>query len=334
MQAVFAIFGFIVGAILGMVALILASAGTRHLASWDLEDRHRWILQVSGLAIIACGVVLGFLAYALAKLYRKDGTLTVIGGPHAKAFPNDCLRFFDLVVKDCDRRLIEEVLARRYDPPAIITSGRLLTEFPSVEERMPEIAAASFADGRPLFTSVVPMLASRGCPYSCDFCIDWSSEYVPLARDRVVADRRHSAEHMPNVHVVYHDPNFAVRFDEMMDIIEEVPAPRRSPYLMESSLSVLKPQRLSRLRATHCVYVASGVESWASYSSKAGVGDRTGREKLELVVDHFAKRREFVPGLQANFIFGTDEDMAASRSSSASGRAVRRDTDGVFAPYR
>lgn len=176
MQAVFAIFGFIVGAILGMVALILASAGTRHLASWDLEDRHRWILQVSGLAIIACGVVLGFLAYALAKLYRKDGTLTVIGGPHAKAFPNDCLRFFDLVVKDCDRRLIEEVLARRYDPPAIITSGRLLTEFPSVEERMPEIAAASFADGRPLFTSVVPMLASLGCPYSCDFCIDWSSK--------------------------------------------------------------------------------------------------------------------------------------------------------------
>jgi len=207
------------------------------------------------------------LAYALAKLYRADGTLTVIGGPHAKAFPNDCLRFFDLVVKDCDRRLIEEILARRFDPPAIIASGRPLAEFPSVEERMPEIATASFADGRPLFSSVVPMLASLGCPYSCDFCIDWNTE--------------------------------------------EVPAARRTPYLMESSLSILKPQRLDRLRATRCVYVAPGVESWVDYSAKAGVGNRSGRDKLEHVVDHFALLREFVPGLQANFMFGTDEDVGS-----------------------
>ena len=34
------------------------------------------------------------LAYALAKLYRRAKTITVIGGPHAKAFPIDCLRFF------------------------------------------------------------------------------------------------------------------------------------------------------------------------------------------------------------------------------------------------
>ena len=32
---------------------------------------------------------------ALAKLYRRQGILTVIGGPHAKSFPRDCLRFFD-----------------------------------------------------------------------------------------------------------------------------------------------------------------------------------------------------------------------------------------------
>lgn len=249
------------------------------------------------------------LAYALAKLYRAGGTLTVIGGPHARAFPADCLRFFDLVVKDCDRRLIEQILARRFDPPAIVTSGRPLAEFPSVEERMPEIAAASFADGRPLFTSVIPMLASLGCPYSCDFCIDWSTKYVALPRAQVLADLRYVGERLPNVYIVFHDPNFGVRFDEMMDLIEEVPAQRRTPYLMESSLSILKPQRLKRLRATRCVYIAPGVESWADYSAKAGVGNRTGRDKLEHVVDHFAMLREFVPGLQANFMFGTDVDV-------------------------
>ncbi|MDP6953326.1 MAG: radical SAM protein, partial [Alphaproteobacteria bacterium] len=51
------------------------------------------------------------LACALAKLYRRDGALTVIGGPHAKAFPHSCLPFFDLVVTDCDGELIADILA-------------------------------------------------------------------------------------------------------------------------------------------------------------------------------------------------------------------------------
>src|ERR1700730_16266134 len=31
------------------------------------------------------------LAYALARLFRRSGALTVLGGPHASAFPGDCL---------------------------------------------------------------------------------------------------------------------------------------------------------------------------------------------------------------------------------------------------
>ena len=38
------------------------------------------------------------LAYALARRYRRGGTRTVLGGPHAKCFPADALRFFDIVV--------------------------------------------------------------------------------------------------------------------------------------------------------------------------------------------------------------------------------------------
>jgi tetratricopeptide (TPR) repeat protein len=55
------------------------------------------------------------LAYALARLYRRRRTLTVVGGPHAKAFPDDCARFFDVVVGDCDRAVIAGGAAR---PPA------------------------------------------------------------------------------------------------------------------------------------------------------------------------------------------------------------------------
>ena len=109
------------------------------------------------------------MAYALAKVFRDRGTLTVIGGAHARSFPTDCLRFFDLVVRDCNKELVDDILRGHYDPPAVITSGRPLMDFPSVEERMPEIKIASFYNGRPSLTSIVPMLSSIGLSVHLQF---------------------------------------------------------------------------------------------------------------------------------------------------------------------
>jgi hypothetical protein len=102
--------------------------------------------------------------------------------------------------------------------------------------------------------------------------------------------------------------NFGVKFDQVLSVIEKTPEAARNPYIMESSLSLLKGARLQRLKETGCVYVAPGVEAWDNYSQKSGVGVRTGREKLELLVAHFGEIEEHVQGLQANFIFGSDVD--------------------------
>jgi hypothetical protein len=248
------------------------------------------------------------LAYALAKLFRKRGILTVIGGPHAKSFPHDCLRFFDLVVQECDKSLIDDILRRRFDVPAIVSSSRVLTDFPSVAERMPEIKASAFVRGRPIFTSIVPMLASVGCPYRCDFCIDWNTDYVALPQDQLEADLRYLSGKHPRLLIAFHDPNFAVRFDRTMDVMERIAPGRRNGYIMESSLSILKESRLHRLRATNCVYVAPGIESWNDYSNKAATNGKEGRQKLEQVVTHFRLLGRFVPAMQANFLFGADVD--------------------------
>ena len=248
------------------------------------------------------------LAYALAKLYRRDSVLTVIGGPHAKTFPEACLPYFDLVVKECDRELVTDILSDHFDPPSIVSSGRVLTDFPSVEERIPEIRVSTASKNGDGVRGFIAILASIGCPYSCDFCTDWNSRYVALPKEQLAADLRYISEHHPRALIAYHDPNFAVRFDETMDIIESIPDGRRNRYVMESSLSILKDDRLHRLRRTNCLFVAPGVESFAGYSNKAGAGAKQGRDKLEKVADHFTLLREFVPGLQANFIFGIDLD--------------------------
>ena len=248
------------------------------------------------------------LAYALAKYFRQHGALTVLGGAHARSFPDDALRFFDWVIGDCDRELIDDLLSGQYPRSTAISSGRTLEDFPSVEERLPELRASSLSEKDRTFWQAVPLLASVGCPYTCDFCVDWNSRYVRLPSEHLRRDLEFLADHFPKVIVGYHDPNFAVQFDQTMDVLESIEPDRRLPYVMESSLSVLKESRMQRLKDTRCAYAVAGIESWQEYSSKAGTGRSSGRDKLEAVTAQFDKLRHFVNGFQGNFVLGTDAD--------------------------
>jgi radical SAM superfamily enzyme YgiQ (UPF0313 family) len=248
------------------------------------------------------------MAYALAKLYRKEGTLTVMGGPHAKQFPEDCLRFFDIVVRDCDKTLLTEILR---DKPRgeILNSGRVLDSLPSVEERMPEIHASTFLRGKPFPFTSIPLLASIGCPNSCDFCIDWDNPYVLLSLDQLEADMRYIFQHFPKVMISFHDPNFAVNFEQVFNVLEEIPRRRRNTYIIETSLAILRGSRLERLKNVGKFYIVPGIESWTAYSNKVRAGSKiTPREKLEKVIEQLNIMRPYVTGIQANFIFGLDDD--------------------------
>lgn len=260
------------------------------------------------VVFIACYTQVSAIAYVLAKRYRRAGTRTVIGGAHAKAFPSDCLRFFDLVVQECDKALVADILAGHYAPGSIISSARPFDDVPPVEERIGEIRAASFIFGRQFFFTVVPLLTSVGCPYTCDFCVDWKNPYRLLSTDRLAADIRYLAGHGARSLVAFHDPNFAVKFDQVLEILETLPAPSRLPYLMESSLSNLRGARMDRLRETRCLALVSGIESWADYSNKAGVGRKAGIRKVDDVVEHCTILRSRVPYVEANFMFGLDSD--------------------------
>jgi radical SAM superfamily enzyme YgiQ (UPF0313 family) len=247
-------------------------------------------------------------ACALAKIHRGRGALTVIGGPHARSFPDDCLRFFDQAVHDCDKELISDLLRGAFERGTVLSSGRPQKELPTVEERAPHIIKASVTDGRPPFASNIGLLSSVGCPYDCDFCVDWNRPFVSMDDARLRADLQFIARRFPGVYISYHDPNFGVLFDRTMDVIASLPESDRNPYIMESSLSILKGPRLKRLKETNCFYTAPGIESWTSYSGKSGVGRATGRDKLESVIQRMEEIHEYVPNIQANFIFGTDVD--------------------------
>ena len=281
---------------------------TFYAAYHGLGDPKRALPDDLDVVFIASYSQTSGLAYALARLFRRDGAFTVIGGPHAKAFPADCLRFFDVVVLECDEALVADIVRGGVERGTIVSSRKPFDDVPAVEERLPEIAASTFAQGRPHAMSIIPLLASVGCPYACDFCIDWDVPYRLLSLERLAADLRFCAARFPGVLLGFHDPNFAVRFDQVLDAMETLPPGSRSPYMMESALSILRGRRVERLGETHCVFVAPGIEAWGDYSGKSGVGRTTGLEKVERLAEHFRALYAHVPYLQANFMFGLDCD--------------------------
>lgn len=251
------------------------------------------------------------LVYALSKVYRQRGIRTILGGPHAKSFPRNSLLHFDHVVIECDKQLVADLIDGQYEPHTIVSSLKPYEDTATIQERMPELKASVFLRDRPYVFTIIPMLASMGCPYTCNFCMDWNTRYRPLSNDRLEEDLRFSSEHLPGAKLIFYDPNFGIRFDETLAVFDKIPAERRSPYAVESSLTILRPDRLAHLRETNCMAVAPGIESWNDYNNKAGVGKASGRDKMQRVAEQIDEIRGYVPFIQTNFILGLDTDVGS-----------------------
>jgi hypothetical protein len=78
------------------------------------------------------------VAYALSQFYRSRGAVTVLGGPHARCYPEDAVKYFDYVLGFTDRRIIEDLL---HDPApqrpigVELAADRQPAELPTLAER-------------------------------------------------------------------------------------------------------------------------------------------------------------------------------------------------------
>src|SRR5215467_2313373 len=90
------------------------------------------------IVFIGCFTEGAFLAYALSNLFRSRGAVTVLGGPHARAYPEDARKYFDYVLGFTDRALVSEILrdCRGHRPLGVSLSARRQpSSLPGVRER-------------------------------------------------------------------------------------------------------------------------------------------------------------------------------------------------------
>lgn len=251
------------------------------------------------------------LAYGLSNQFRSKGTLTVLGGPHARCYPQDAQKYFDYVLGFTDKGVIKEVLndCAQHRPMGLhLAAGQQPTELPGVRERWQFIE--STLKKAPLI-QMVPMIGSLGCPYTCSFCIDSTVPYRPLDFDVMKEDLKFLLTKFKRPLVGWHDPNFGVRFDDYMDVMEEAIPPDSIDFVAESSLSILTEPHMKRLKHNGFKALLPGIESWYSLGEKSKTGHTQGMEKVRRVSDHINMILRYIPYVQSNFVLGLDDDTGA-----------------------
>jgi hypothetical protein len=248
------------------------------------------------------------LAYAISNMYRQRGTITAIGGPHARCYPEDSTRFFDYVLGFTDKALISNLLAdatQQRPVGVMVASAKQPTTLPGVRARW-KFVSQTLAKAPTI--KIVPMLASLGCPYTCSFCIDSTVDYHAFEVDEMREDLRFLLKTVKSPKVAWHDPNFGVRFDETLSAIEDAVPPGSIAFISESSLSLLGEERLPRLKKNGFQAILPGVESWFALGNKAKTGKRVGLDKVKEVSEHLNTVMRYIPYVQANFVLGLDTD--------------------------
>ncbi len=249
------------------------------------------------------------LAYALSAFFRDKGAVTVLGGPHARSYPDDSVKYFDYAVGFCDKTMLADILrdcAPHRPRGQFLSTQKQLSTLPGVQQRwkfMTPIIAKT-----PLMKAI-PMIGSLGCPYTCSFCIDALVPYQPLEFEPLKEDLRFVLKNKPpRSLVVWHDPNFGIRFDDYLGVIEEAIPPGSITFLAEMSLALLKEDNCQRLARNGFVAMLPGIESWYDLGGKSKMRSKKGLEKVQRVAEQVNMIMSYIPYMQGNLIFGLDVD--------------------------
>lgn len=245
----------------------------------------------------------------LSALFRRRGMKTVAGGRHAAQFPDDCARHFDAVVTGDPEsnvpRLVRDLeqgtLARRYDACAATLDVRPwrwdLLDYRQNPYRFPTLEA------------------SRGCPFSCNFCVLTGRERY---RFRPVKDVVEDIQAR-----LRWNRSFLGAFDDCFGFLDnnlggsprylrelcEALVPLRKNWGCALSFNVLRDRELVRLMArAGCRYVYTGLESLDPEALRSMNKGQNRVQEVDAVV-----RRCFAEGILVSFglLVGSDADTSA-----------------------
>mgnify|MGYP003575245045 CR=1 FL=1 len=275
------------------------------------EDLRKEIPSEVDVIFICSFTQAALLAYALSNYFRSKGAITVLGGPHARSYPDDAVRFFDYVLGFTHQSTIVNLLSnheRQRPLGKYLSENRQPPALPGVRERWKYIVPT--LKKAPVL-KIVPMIGSLGCPYTCSFCIDSVVPYQPMDFGVIREDLRFLLTQFKRPIIGWHDPNFGVRFHDNIEAIASAAPPKSFQFIAESSLSILTEEHLVIMQRNGFDALLPGVESWYELGNKSKTSHITGVEKVNRISEHVNMMFQYIPYVQTNFVLGMDSDAGA-----------------------
>jgi radical SAM superfamily enzyme YgiQ (UPF0313 family) len=248
-------------------------------------------------------------AYYLADEFRRRGYTVVIGGIHASSCPDEAMEHVDAVFigesENSWPAMLEDFkngrLKKRYD----------VKDYPPITK----LASPKIDVVRHSSYSVLPLQATKGCPYNCDFCcIEFSSghRYRMKPVEQVVEEIKAYEKlnkRLPKKRYHFNDDNLYVNRDYTIKLFKAI-AKLNIQWMGMGSINTIKDDEVIKLMAeSGCRNFNVGFESISEENLKqmtkvANSADEfyTASQKL---ISH-----GIVPG--GYFIFGFDNDDEGS----------------------
>lgn len=237
-------------------------------------------------------------AYELASVYRGKGRTVVMGGPHASLLPEEAKEHSDAVVigeaEDTWPLLIEDFRKNRLKP--------------FYKSNAPELQSLPFARRdllkREKYIVSDVIQASRGCPFSCDFC-SLAYIYGKGHRLRPVDEVIREIETFQGDPFIFWDDNLVGTPQHAKELFRRL-IPYRKKWLGQCSITITRDRELLELAAkSGCIGLFIGVESVSQESLKTV---NKGFNRVDGLKRDIHKLHDSGIAVLAGMIFGFDTD--------------------------
>lgn len=250
------------------------------------------------LVAITCSTPAAPHAYEIARRYRERGVPVVLGGPHPTLLPQEAQAHCDTVVvgeaEESWPRLVEDFRQARMQ--------RLYrAERPPSLRRLPH-ARRDLLEGR--WYSKGVLIATRGCPNTCEYCT-LPQLYDRTLRYRPVEEVAAEVATIGGKALVFWDDNIAAHPAYAKALFKAI-TPYGKWWTAQATVAVAEDDELLRLAAeSGCKAIFLGLEAFSQASLD---GTDKGFNRADKYREVVARLHGYGIAVQAGIMLGFDQD--------------------------